>query len=68
MQGFQLFLTLCFAASLFQFDTVWAVPLPLWLLSDTNTAVVEPLNQAVRVVAGDHLTIRNTIAYAVTRL
>ncbi len=47
---------------------LWAVPLALWLLLDAHTAVVEPLDRAVCVVACDHLSIGHIVADAIARL
>jgi len=44
------------------------VPLALGLLRDPDALVVEPLHDAVRVVAGDHLAVADVVADAVAGL
>lgn len=62
------FLFVAAASPLHGRRTLRTVPLPLRSLRQTHTAVVEPLDRTVCVVTADHLTVRNLVADAVSRL
>ena len=52
----------------FPFSTIWANPLTIWRCFQADAFVMEPFFNAQTVTATHHITVRNTIAKAISWL